>query len=661
MNNKVFSSVLVFGLVIGLLGMMGPRSAAAPESNVALTAPGPQVVVLLDNRYIPHHVPPPARPEWAAQSATFVVNWNPSSCSGSISPWSNEAKTAFSYAVNIWAGLLNSSQTIVVDACWRSDLGSGVLGAAGTTTIHRDFPGAPVTGTWYPAALANALTNSDLNGSTAEINANFSSTFNWYYGTDGNTPSDKIDFVSVVLHELGHGLGFYGMGNVTLGLGTVRYSGYPGIYDQFTEDGDGTPLLSYTNHSVALGNALTGKVGGVYFNGTHANEGNEGARVKLYSPSPWQEGSSYSHLDEIFNGTPNALMTYSLGYGESEHSPGPVMLGMFEDMGWTLASPSPAPTVTSITPNSGVRGNTVSVTIAGSNFQSGATVKLTKSGESDISGTSVNVVNASQITCDLPLAGAAAGQWNVVVTNPDSQSGTLPNGFTVSEPPPTVTSISPDNGDRGSAVSVTITGSDFQSGATVKLTKSGATDIAGTAVNVVNATQITCDFLLVGAETGQWNVVVTNPDSQSGTLPNGFTVNEPPAPDVTLSQRLIGRDFQPGDPITFVLSIANVGDMTAVQPVVVDHLPDEVITETYASDLNVSPIGSFSFTWNVEQLSAGESGVITIYGWIAPTATFPFVNIATIADAGDHTPDNNTGLAIVGGYELYLPLAMREG
>jgi len=93
---------------------------------------------------------------------------------------------------------------------------------------------------------------------------------------------------------------------------------------------------------------------------------------------------------------------------------------------------NPPPTVTSITPNSGANDGTVSITdLAGTNFVSGATAKLAKSGETDIAGTSVTVVSATQITCTFDLTGAAAGTWDVTVTNPDAQSGTLTNGFTV--------------------------------------------------------------------------------------------------------------------------------------------------------------------------------------------------------------------------------------
>jgi hypothetical protein len=98
-----------------------------------------------------------------------------------------------------------------------------------------------------------------------------------------------------------------------------------------------------------------------------------------------------------------------------------------------LESPfTPAPTVTSITPASGVNTGIVHITnLVGTNFRALASVKLTRVGQDDIDGTSVNVVNSSKITCDFDLKGATTGLWNVVITNPDLQSDTLPNGFIV--------------------------------------------------------------------------------------------------------------------------------------------------------------------------------------------------------------------------------------
>jgi len=98
----------------------------------------------------------------------------------------------------------------------------------------------------------------------------------------------------------------------------------------------------------------------------------------------------------------------------------------------TTLAPAPAPG--SINPSWGYNGQVVHITnLAGSNFQTTGTtiVELTKSGESDIVATNVDVVSAFKITCDLDLRGAASGQWTVVVINPDSQRRDLPDAFTV--------------------------------------------------------------------------------------------------------------------------------------------------------------------------------------------------------------------------------------
>jgi hypothetical protein len=93
--------------------------------------------------------------------------------------------------------------------------------------------------------------------------------------------------------------------------------------------------------------------------------------------------------------------------------------------------PAP-PAITSITPNSVNNNEVVHITnLAGSDFQSGATVRLIKTGQADIVATNVVVVSSSQITCDLDLRGATPGQWTVRVTNPDTQEAELADGFTV--------------------------------------------------------------------------------------------------------------------------------------------------------------------------------------------------------------------------------------
>jgi len=90
------------------------------------------------------------------------------------------------------------------------------------------------------------------------------------------------------------------------------------------------------------------------------------------------------------------------------------------------------PSISSITPDTGASGTTVNITnLAGTAFLEGAVVKLMQAGQPDIVATNVTVVNATKITCTFSLAGAAVGDWDVRVTNPDGQWAVLANGFNV--------------------------------------------------------------------------------------------------------------------------------------------------------------------------------------------------------------------------------------
>jgi hypothetical protein len=212
------------------------------------------------------------------------------------------------------------------------------------------------------------------------------------------------------------------------------------------------------------------------------------------------------------------------------------------------------PTVTSIDPDNGVQGETIAIiNLIGTNFIDGATVKLTRVGQPDIDATNVVVANSNYISCSIAIPMAAeVGAWHVVVTNIDTQSGQLDNAFTVYAPgtAPTITAITPDNGDRDTTVSVTIDGTNFADGITAKLARTAQPDMNATNVNFVNANQITCDFdIPANAVTGPWTLMVTNPDRQTGSLVDGFRVN--PGGQVTINNVTIVRDADdPGSSVT---------------------------------------------------------------------------------------------------------------
>ena len=118
--------------------------------------------------------------------------------------------------------------------------------------------------------------------------------------------------------------------------------------------------------------------------------------------------------------------------------------------------------------------------------------------------------------------------WYVVATDSHAASTTGDTWDFTTAPapaPPAIISITANSGDNNKVVHITnLAGNDFQSGATVRLIKTGQADIVATNV-VASASQITCDFDLMGAYPGKWTVRVTNPDTQYAELYNGFTVN----------------------------------------------------------------------------------------------------------------------------------------
>jgi hypothetical protein len=222
--------------------------------------------------------------------------------------------------------------------------------------------------------------------------------------------------------------------------------------------------------------------------------------------------------------------TRNVNVNTGSESPDPLLAG--------FAVERDGPLIYSIAPTSGVNTGTVHITnLAGQNFQNGVTVKLMRSGLSDIVATNVVRTGTTKITCDFNINGATIGPWDVVVTNTDNKFDSLGGGFTVVYPAPTVSAITPNSGlDTDNPKSIeNLAGTNFKVGATVKLTKTGQADVQATNVIVVNSTKITCDFDLTSKRGGAWNVVVTNIDAQSATLANGFSVHYANPPGTLLS------------------------------------------------------------------------------------------------------------------------------
>lgn len=247
-----------------------------------------------------------------------------------------QAQQAFQYAVDIWKNLVYSPVPIKIKATWRS-LAKGVLGSCGPGGYYKNFDATQKWDTYYPVALVEKFTGEEVNSADQyELVADFNKDFaNWYLGTDGLTPSRQYDFVSVVLHELTHGLGFTGLFSSQNGKGQYGYGNDPlaGVFDKHIVDKNNQYLINnglYPNTSVALYLAMTSGWLQFYI------QQSQNSLPRLYAPATWDDGSSIYHLDDATYpaGDPNSLMTPFTGMGEAIHSPGPQVLAMMYDMGW---------------------------------------------------------------------------------------------------------------------------------------------------------------------------------------------------------------------------------------------------------------------------------------------------------------------------------------
>ncbi len=179
-------------------------------------------------------------------------------------------------------------------------------------------------------------------------------------------------------------------------------------------------------------------------------------------------------------------------------------------------SKTPVPVLASITPNSGAQGQTLSVTLTGTNFTFGPTIQFSGAG---ITASSTTLVSSTEITATFTIAATAAlGPQNITVETTNGTSGAVV--FTVTTAGPSLTSISPVSGLQGQIVDVTLTGTNFLTGATIALSGTGIT-VSGT--TVVSSTDITATFTIAAdAAPGDQSVTVTTSAGTSG--PVTFTV-----------------------------------------------------------------------------------------------------------------------------------------
>ena len=167
----------------------------------------------------------------------------------------------------------------------------------------------------------------------------------------------------------------------------------------------------------------------------------------------------------------------------------------------------PAPTVTSFSPASGPTVGGTDVTINGTGFVAGATVRF------GAVPATVLQLSGTRIVARTP--GQSAGLVALSVVNPDGKGVQLPQAFTYGGLPPSVTRLTPASGPASGGTVVTIEGANFQHGTTVSVSNVQAAVLSVTGSRLV--------VQMPAHAPGTAAVTVTTPDSQSASLPSAFT------------------------------------------------------------------------------------------------------------------------------------------
>ncbi len=283
------------------------------------------------------------------QNATFTVKFrtaaDPGDCPtpdsevGQLQAWPDEAQSAMNHVVDILDNMVNSAVPIVVDACYQPDSSPGSLAfASATESFDGDAGGRTVT---YAAALANAIDGVDNNGDRSEILTSVNSNVSWdYCATNCTVAEDKFDFVSTLVHEILHGMGFamtFGVDdNDSPTIGTYG----PDITDTFVYTFNGTTevtkMIDIENNSAELLNAFLGGSGTVVFAGPKTKDANDSRSAFIYSTATWENGSSMSHLDDNHPSNLGRMMNAATGEGPSSRTVDALTLALLEDIGWSV-------------------------------------------------------------------------------------------------------------------------------------------------------------------------------------------------------------------------------------------------------------------------------------------------------------------------------------
>ncbi|KDE98021.1 hypothetical protein Y900_003450 [Mycolicibacterium aromaticivorans JS19b1 = JCM 16368] len=242
--------------------------------------------------------------------------------------WTDEAKAALHEAANALVADIVAPKPVTITYKLGTDENPDNLAQASSDRVNLESPGY-----FRTVVQQKLITGEDANGDEPDGDIDINWKADWALG-DSVTP-DQADFKAVIMHEMGHTLGF---DTNIQGPGSAPVTNHP-VFDEFVVDAQGTKVMNDDfTFNTAFEPNLTGGDGGLFFGGPNAMAAYDGKPVPLLTDSPWSV-SNIAHLNgHVFTNENRKVMNSGneATDGPETHVLSPVELGILEDLGYTV-------------------------------------------------------------------------------------------------------------------------------------------------------------------------------------------------------------------------------------------------------------------------------------------------------------------------------------
>ncbi|MFT4906723.1 MAG: hypothetical protein ACI978_000796 [Oleispira sp.] len=555
-------------------------------------------------------------------TATSAIGGNPGLTLGA------QRLNTFQKAADILETFLDIKIDVEVDAAFSSlscSAGSAVLGSAGASGGYINQANAPLANTIYPVALANNLALSDLNSTTAEISATFNADIDnnanclngvdWYYGYDdpalaGAGYVNDTSFLSVVIHELLHGLGVtsWVQSNGALNSGFMdAYSA--NLYDQSTSktwsamnDSERLSSMTNTNNLVWTGtNVNTSSAASALSDGINSG------KVEMYAPNPYEGGSSVSHFS--IAATPNEIMEPS--YTEFLTTPG-MATQLLQDIGWAVPATNNAPILAAIGAQSSLEDNNKIITLSATDADSD-TISFSASSDN---GSVTSSVSGTTLT--LTPAANYFGTANITITAND---GTATGNATDSEifvytinsdnDLPVFTSANSGSTQYGNNLGVTLSATDIE---TANGDITFAVQSSNTSQVTASISGVSLTLAPVNDYLGDTTITLRATDSNSGITDQSYVLTITAIPNTAPVLTAIGAQSSTEDNAKIITLAATDGEGDALTYAASSD-NTSVTASVSGTTLTLTPaanyFGSADITVSVTDGSLSDTEIVT--------------------------------------------------